>query len=303
MERTGDLGGAWDWDLRTGTGSWSLDAARLFGTNRSASPVTLETWQACVHPGDRGRAADRLIEAIVTQASYQDEFRIVAFDDRVRWLRSLGVTAVDPAGRPARMVGFTTDITRQRDRSGAGRSGVGGGSETLEMIRRSIRFRNHLVSDVLDAEAVLMGRLTIKPAAIELGPIVRRVADNMQVEANAAGVVVTLLEGPGRAQVLADASRVEQMAWNLLSNAIKFTPAGGRVWVRVSATLRAARLEVADTGRGFDPEGPSPGVGLAIVGHLVELHGGVVSATSVGKGHGATFVVELPLMLPPSRIR
>jgi hypothetical protein len=129
----------------------------------------------------------------VQERASRDEFRIVAFDDRVRWLRSLGVTVVDPAGRPARMAGFTTDITRHRDRSGAGRPGAGGGSETLEMIRRSMRFRTHLVSDVLDAEAALMGRLTIKPAAIELGPIVRRVADNMQVEANVAGVAVTLL--------------------------------------------------------------------------------------------------------------
>jgi signal transduction histidine kinase len=274
----------------------------LFGTNRPASPVTLETWQACVHPGDRGRAADRLIEAMVTQASYQDEFRIVAFDDRVRWLRSLGVTVVDTAGRAIRMAGFTTDITRHRERSGPGRPSAGAALETFEMIRRSVRFRNHLGSDVLDSEAIL-GRLTIKPAPIELGPIARRVVESMRVEANVAGVDLTLLEGPGRAQVLADADRVDQTVRNLLSNAIRFTPPGGRVWVRVSATHRAARLEVADTSRGFEPGGPSPGLGLAIVGHLVEWHGGVVSATSLGKGHGATFVVELPLMLPPPGIR
>ena len=248
MERTGDLGGAWDWDLRTGTGSWTLDTARLFGINRPASPVTLETWQACLHRGDRGRAADRLIEALVTQASYQDEFRIVAFDDRVRWLRSLGAIIPGTAGRPTRMVGFTTDITRQRDRSQPDRPDRVGASEMLEMIRRGARFRNHLVSDVLDTGAVLMGRLTIKPSP-------------------------------------------------------KFTPIGGRVWVRVSTTSRAARLEVADTGRGFEPGGPSPGLGLAIVGHLVGLHGGVVSATSLGKGHGATFVVDLPLMLPSPGMR
>jgi CheY-like chemotaxis protein len=112
--------------------------------------------------------------------------------------------------------------------------------------------------------------------------------------------------------VSGDADRLQQVVWNLLSNAIKFTPKGGRVEIRLERVDTAARITVSDTGSGISPEflpyvfdrfrqagdsGGGLGLGLALVQHFVELHGGWVRAESPGEGHGATFTVELPLAL------
>jgi CheY-like chemotaxis protein len=117
--------------------------------------------------------------------------------------------------------------------------------------------------------------------------------------------------------LLVDPDRLRQVVWNLLSNAAKFTPGGGRIAVRARQRERAVRIEVADTGIGIDPEVlpfvfnrfwqadsaatravGGLGLGLAIVRHLVDAHGGVVEADSPGLGHGSTFAVTLPVNVP-----
>jgi signal transduction histidine kinase len=122
---------------------------------------------------------------------------------------------------------------------------------------------------------------------------------------------------PAAGPVSGDPDRLQQVVWNLLSNAIKFTPRDGRVEIRLDVADRSARIEVADTGRGIDAalmphvferfrqaEGLGTrtdgglGLGLAIVRHIVELHGGTVCARSDGTDRGATFTVELPLLAP-----
>ncbi|HEU4536160.1 MAG TPA: hybrid sensor histidine kinase/response regulator, partial [Polyangiaceae bacterium] len=132
--------------------------------------------------------------------------------------------------------------------------------------------------------------------------------------ADAKGVALRAGEGGGPTRLLGDPERLRQILWNLLSNAVKFTPAGGEVWLEIGLAHGKMVLRVRDTGRGIDPaflpfvferfrqqDGSTTrahgglGLGLAIVRHLVEMHGGAVSAESEGEGRGATFTVALPV--------
>jgi signal transduction histidine kinase len=144
---------------------------------------------------------------------------------------------------------------------------------------------------------------------------VRAALDTIVPTAEAKGVrLETAIEGAAL-PVAGDPDRLQQIAWNLLSNAVKFTPAGGNVCMSLGAANGRAVLIVRDTGRGIAPDflpfiferfrqadaaatraQSGLGLGLAIVRHLVELHGGTVEVESAGEGHGATFRVELPLM-------
>ena len=130
-------------------------------------------------------------------------------------------------------------------------------------------------------------------------------AKNLQIESRLTPLTLN---------VLGDPNRLQQVVWNLLSNAIKFTPAGGRIKIALDCIDGMAQIEVSDTGKGIHPNflpyvfdrfrqadssysrrDAGLGLGLSIVRHLVELHGGTVSATSAGEGEGATFTVRLPL--------
>jgi signal transduction histidine kinase len=143
---------------------------------------------------------------------------------------------------------------------------------------------------------------------------VRATADSVAPSAAAKGILFDLQIAPASAMVCGDAARLHQIVWNLLSNAIKFTPASGRVTLTLSSSRSHARMVISDTGHGiradflphvfdrFRQEDLSPtrthgglGLGLAVVRHLVEAHGGTVAAESAGEGHGATFTVMLPL--------
>jgi signal transduction histidine kinase len=150
---------------------------------------------------------------------------------------------------------------------------------------------------------------------VNLATPVRAALDTITPTAEAKGVrLETAIDGAGL-PVAGDPDRLQQIAWNLLSNAVKFTPAGGSVRMSLGAADGRAVLVIHDTGRGIAPDflphiferfrqadaaatraQSGLGLGLAIVRHLVELHGGTVEVESAGEGHGATFRVELPLM-------
>jgi signal transduction histidine kinase len=150
---------------------------------------------------------------------------------------------------------------------------------------------------------------------LELPPVVEAALDVVRPAAAARSIKLSARYDPRAAKVSGDPDRLQQVVWNLLSNAVKFTPEGGRVEVTLARDGSRAELTVSDTGVGIAPEfipyvfdrfrqaDPSPtrahgglGIGLAIVRHLAELHGGEVSAESAGEGHGATFRVRLPLL-------
>jgi signal transduction histidine kinase len=184
----------------------------------------------------------------------------------------------------------------------------------LEVIERNVHVQSELVEDLLDVSRILSGKMRLNCFPLEVRPIVKHAIASMKAPASAKGIgIEASYEHVGL--VSADQGRLGQIIRNLLSNAIKFTPAGGAVSIVVNQVDRAVQIEVSDNGRGIKPEflpyvferfrqadGTSTrssgglGLGLAIVRHLVELHGGTVEAKSGGEGKGATFCVRLPQM-------
>jgi PAS domain S-box-containing protein len=186
-------------------------------------------------------------------------------------------------------------------------------ARALEIIERNARIQEQLIADILDVSRIVTGKLRLELRPVELGPVVDAALDAVRPAAEAKGVYLTL-EREMPATVLGDADRLQQVVWNLLVNAIKFTPPEGRVTVTIDQDGAAARLTVSDTGEGLAPEflpvifdrftqgdasATRPhgglGLGLSIVRHIVELHGGRVQAFSEGPGQGATFSVQLPI--------
>jgi signal transduction histidine kinase len=167
---------------------------------------------------------------------------------------------------------------------------------------------------MLDVSRIIMGGMQLALAPLDLPAVVRRGCESLAQTAAAKKVALDVEMEPLAGDVHGDATRLQQVVWNLVSNAVKFTAAGGQVMVRVRPHERHAEISVSDTGIGITPEvlphvfdrfsqGDSSltrpfgglGLGLAIVRHLVELHGGSVHASSAGTNRGATFSVRLPI--------
>jgi PAS domain S-box-containing protein len=186
-------------------------------------------------------------------------------------------------------------------------------TRALDTIERNAHLQEQLITDILDVSRMVTGRLRLGLRPMELEPIVDAAVDALRPAAEAKGIDLSCsITGAGT--VMGDPDRLQQVLWNLLANAIKFTASGGRVSVSLARVGPNAVVTVADTGEGipstllpfiFDrftqgdvsvtrPHG-GLGLGLSIVRHIVELHGGQVSATSAGPGSGASFAVHLPL--------
>jgi CheY-like chemotaxis protein len=183
----------------------------------------------------------------------------------------------------------------------------------VDTIVRSAHTQRELIDDLLDVSRVVAGTLHLEMKTIDLGVIVAESMVAARPAAEAKDITLTL-ETSGEVLVRGDERRLRQIAWNLITNAVKFTDAGGSAAVRVSASGTMARVEVTDTGKGIDAsflpyvwdrfrqadsstsrQYGGLGLGLAVVRHLVEMHGGTVHAASEGAGLGATFRVEIPL--------
>ena len=187
----------------------------------------------------------------------------------------------------------------------------------VETIVRSARTQGELIDDLLDLSRVVAGTLRLQVEAVDLVRIVHEVMVAARPATDAKNLALELLSSATPLVVRGDERRLRQIAWNLVTNAVKFTDTGGSVRVNVSAAGAVARIEVTDTGRGIDPsfmpyvwdrfrqadsstsrQHGGLGLGLAVVRHLVEMHGGMVHAESEGLGRGATFRVEIPLARP-----
>lgn len=187
--------------------------------------------------------------------------------------------------------------------------------KALETIARNARFQAQLIDDLLEVSRIITGKLRLEFSPCELRPVIEAVVEGLRPTAEAKAVRLELLLEPDVALIYGDVDRLGQVIWNLLSNAVKFTPRNGSVQVKLQRTKSQVVIAVRDSGEGIKPdflphvferfsqadgsttrEHGGLGLGLAIVRHLVELHGGAVRAESPGEGLGSTFVVSLPLM-------
>jgi PAS domain S-box-containing protein len=188
-------------------------------------------------------------------------------------------------------------------------------TRALENIARNARAQNQLISDLLDVSRIISGKLRFEVSAVDLSSVIEAALETVRPAAEAKGVELRLKLDPTAGLVSGDETRLQQVVWNLLTNAIKYTPRGGHVETRLEREGTHAAIIVRDTGEGINADflpyvfnrfqqadGTTTrkhgglGLGLAIVRHLVEAHGGQVSAASEGAGQGATFTVTLPLM-------
>jgi signal transduction histidine kinase len=187
-------------------------------------------------------------------------------------------------------------------------------TRALETIERNARLQEQLIADILDLSRIVTGKLRVDLRPVALAPIVEAAVDAVRPTAEAKGVALetSAAEEPGK--IIGDPDRLQQVIWNLVANAIKFTPTGGSVTIAFGRQADQAVMIVRDTGEGIAPDllpfifdrfwqGDTSvtrphgglGLGLSIVRHIVELHGGRVSVHSGGLGHGTTFTVALPL--------
>lgn len=188
-------------------------------------------------------------------------------------------------------------------------------ARAIETIERNASLQTQLIEDLLDVSRILQGKISLNIIPTNLVSTIKAALETMRLAAQAKSIQVECLLDSSVGLVAGDPNRLQQVVWNLLSNAIKFTSPGGRVQIALKGKASQAQLQVSDTGKGisadflphvFDSFRQADasttrsqgglGLGLAIVRHLVELHGGTVSAESLGKGQGATFTVKLPLM-------
>jgi CheY-like chemotaxis protein len=187
-------------------------------------------------------------------------------------------------------------------------------AKAFETIERNARAQSQLIDDLLDVSRIITGKLRIDVRPVDPNSFVEAAVEAVRPAAEAKGVRVQKIMDTGVAAVSGDPVRLQQVVWNLLSNAIKFTPKGGRVQLRLERVNSHIEIAVSDTGAGIQPEflphvfdrfrqadqrttrqHGGMGLGLAIVRHLVELHGGTVRAESPGEGQGSTFTVLLPI--------
>lgn len=185
----------------------------------------------------------------------------------------------------------------------------------LSTIERNAKLQAELIEDLLDVSRILRGKLRLTSSPINLASTIKAAIETVRLATEAKSIRIETMLDPVVGLVSGDSTRLQQVMWNLLSNTVKFTPAGGRVEVRLAQVDNQAQITISDNGMGISPEFlphvfdyfrqadstttrqfSGLGLGLAIVRHLVELHGGTIEAESQGEGMGATFTVKLPLM-------
>lgn len=188
-------------------------------------------------------------------------------------------------------------------------------NQGLEAIDRNARVQAQLIDDLLDVSRIVSGKLNLDVRPLDISSVTRAAINVVRPAADAKGITLDYWAQPGLGAISADSARLQQIIWNLLSNAVKFTPHGGKITVRLEQEGSDACITIQDTGQGIDPEFlprvfdrfrqadssttrsfGGLGLGLAIVRHLVELHGGTVSAHSDGVNKGATFSATFPLL-------
>ena len=325
--------------------------------------VDFDRFYSIIHEEDRDRTRLAVERAVFHHQPYDIEYRTVAPDGRIRWVRAKGRAYFDATGAPTRFDGITLDVTalktieqrrenmlateraareeaerviRMKDEFLATLShelrtplnAILGWSQILargtlesddarqglQTIERNTRAQAQMIEDLLDMSRISAGKVRLDVHRLVLADVVSQAIQSVRPSAEVKGVRLITVLDPNAGPVAGDAGRLQQVVWNLLTNAIKFTPRGGRVQVVLERVNSHLELNVTDTGEGIEPEFlphvferfrqadasttrhyRGLGLGLSIVKHLVELHGGSVRVKSPGKGKGSTFILTLPL--------
>ena len=187
-------------------------------------------------------------------------------------------------------------------------------ARAIETIDRNAKSQAQLIEDILDVSRMITGKLRLHSEPVDIASVINAAIDSVQLAIDSKDLQLEVTLDPSARHTIGDANRLQQVVWNLLANAIKFTPSSGRIEVKVERADRNLQIQVTDNGQGigkdflpfiFDRfrqgDGTTTrqhgglGLGLAIVRHLVELHGGTINADSAGEGKGATFTIKLPL--------
>jgi signal transduction histidine kinase len=186
-------------------------------------------------------------------------------------------------------------------------------ARAVKTIERNTQALTRLIEDLLDVSRIITGKLQLIMQPTDLATVIRAATNSIRPAAEAKAIALQFWLDPQAEPILGDSMRLQQIMWNLLSNAVKFTPEGGRVEVHLTQTETMMNVVVRDTGQGIHSDfipyvfdrfrqadssitrrQSGLGLGLAIVRHLVELHGGTVQVESAGIGQGSTFTVSLP---------
>jgi PAS domain S-box-containing protein len=190
------------------------------------------------------------------------------------------------------------------------------GAHALATVERNAASLTQIVEDILDVSRIISGKIRLNIQPVDLADVIKNAVETVTPAADAKQIRIQMLVDPHAGPISGDPDRLQQVVWNLVSNAVKFTPKNGIVQVRLERINSHVEIVVSDTGIGIAPDflphmferfrqadsGTTRahggiGLGLAIVRHLVELHGGTITASSGGKDTGATFRVRLPLMI------
>jgi PAS domain S-box-containing protein len=192
-------------------------------------------------------------------------------------------------------------------------------TKALEVIQRNARLQAKMIDDILDVSRIVTGKVRLEPREVALESIIEQALEATRPAAEAKGITIAKNLAPDLPLVVVDPDRIQQIVWNLLTNAVKFTDRGGDVFINARLEHSRVVVEITDSGVGIAPEHlvtvferfrqidasttrshGGLGLGLAIVRHLAEQHGGTVRAFSDGPGRGTTMTVRLPLVAPLS---
>jgi hypothetical protein len=184
----------------------------------------------------------------------------------------------------------------------------------LDVIQRNARLQLHVIDDLLDMSRIITGKMAIRMDEVDLAEVLKEAGETVRPAVIARNIDLDMKLEPSARHIAGDRDRLQQIVWNLLSNAIKFTAPWGRIELRLERVDDQAQIVVRDDGQGIAAEflpyvfdrfrqadtgttrmSGGLGIGLAVVRHLVQAHGGTISAASAGTGHGATFTLRLPL--------
>jgi PAS domain S-box-containing protein len=342
--------GTWEWNLTTNAVTWSPNLERLHGLPSGTFDGTFRSYQEEIHADDRDRVLTAVRRAVDEGVPYEVEYRIVT-SGVVRWLESKGHVEYE-SGKPVRLSGVCRDVTPRKEAEIARFAAADDASRlkddflatlshelrtplnailgwvqilqsselspervrhAIDVIARNGTHQAQLIEDILDISRIISGKLDIERGVVRMESLVDSAVAAALPAAREKQIQITQRLADDLPPIEGDPKRLQQVLGNVVSNAIKFTPEGGRLEIRGSASKDIVSIEVEDSGIGIDPEflplvfdrfrqadsratrqHSGLGLGLAIARHLVEQHAGDITAHSEGRDRGTTISIRLP---------